>query len=289
MLNQAFHIISLDEYHHGQGAFADGKSILGKILDSPMHYRYHKDNPEREDIFEKVMVKYNTGTAFHTYFGEPEKFEKEITVYRKFKGPGSVALNEDLKQSIRDSGMIPIQPDILTMLQDFDKMIHSGEYETARNIIENEDNFVEHSGFWEDPETGLWLKTRPDIIAPNKVLWDLKKHASVKSFKSQATELHYDLQAWMGLIGVSILTGIEHDQFGFVVFHAKEKPYDIEIVMADEKMLISGKDKFERATDRLRHCLDTDTWPGKYGDEVGFVGPTYYRLKELERMGLITN
>jgi len=94
--------------------------------------------------------------------------------------------------------------------------------------------------------------------------------------------LHYDLQAYMVLVGCSILTGVEHNHFGFIVFHAKDKPYDIEIVRADDDFLRSGKEKFFRALDILNHCRETDKWPGKYPDEVGTISPTDWRLRQLE-------
>ncbi len=274
--------LSLQEYHHGIGAFAESKSSLANILDCPRKFRYKKEHPEGLDVFDRAAKKFNDGTAFHTYFGEYEKFETEIAIYKLFTGTGSVALNKDLKQSIRDKGQTPIEENTRIMLADFNTLLRSGEHEKAREVIEHPDRFVEYSGFWQDPDTGIWLKTRPDNIASNMVIWDLKKHTSIKPFKSQAMTLHYDLQAYMALVGCSILTGVEHTAFGFIVFHAIEKPYDIEIVMADEDFIESGRDKFHTAITTLKECLDTDKWPGKYKDEIGWLSPTGWRFRQME-------
>lgn len=282
MLNQGFKIMTLQEYHHGQGAFAESKSNLSSILDRPRKFKYEKDNPEQLDVFDLKAKKFNDGTAFHTYFGEPKKLEKEIVIYTPFTGKGSVALNEGYKQDIRDTGQTPISQDVFVMLKDFDNLLHSGEHEEARKIIEHPDRFVEYSGFWQDPDTGIWLKTRPDNLASNVVIWELKKHTTPTAFKKQAMFLHYDLQAYMALEGCSIITGVPHTDFGFIVFHAQEKPYDIEIVMADRKFIESGRDKFYTAILTLKDCLDTDKWPGKYPDEIGWISPPDWRLKQLE-------
>jgi len=274
--------LSLQEYHHGIGSFAESKSSLANILDSPRKFKFEKDNSEQIDIFEKSAKKFNDGTAFHTYFGEPEKFTTEITIYKPHKGDGSVALNKDLKQTIRDSGQTPIDQNISDMLKDFDNLLHSGEHEKAREVIEHPDRFVEYSGFWQDPDTGIWLKTRPDNIASNVVIWDLKKHTTPKSFRNQAMSLHYDLQAYMALTGCSILTGVDHTAFGFIVFHAMEKPYDIEIVMADSAFIDSGREKFYEAITKLKECRDTGKWPGKYKDEIGWLSPTEWRLRQIK-------
>lgn len=281
MLTPGFKIMSLWEYHHGIGAFAEGKTTLASILDSARKFKFKKSEPQL-DVFDLKAKKFNDGTAFHTYFGEPEKFAKEITIYTPFTGKGSVALNRDLKQSIRDSGQTPINADIEIMLRDFHTLLHSGEHEEARKIIEHPDKYVEHSGFWQDYETGIWLKTRPDNISSDVVIWDLKKHTSIKSFKSQATELHYDLQLYMALVGCSILTEIEHTEGGYIVFHAREKPYDIEVKRADWDFIESGRDKFETALSLLKECQDSGKWPGKYSDEIGWLSPADWRLRQLE-------
>ena len=283
MLSQGFYQnLSLKDYHHGIGAFAESKSWLSNILDSARKLKHEKSQPEL-DIFDGKAVKFNDGTGLHTYFGEPEKFGTEIVIYKPFKGEGSVALNKDLKQTIRDSKQTPIKADVLAMLKDFDELLHSGEHEEARKIIEHPDRIVEQSGFFQDSKTGLWLKIRPDTIIPIDVaIWDLKKHTTPTGFQKQAMYLHYDLQAYMCLIGCSIFTGVEHKQFGFIVFHAKEKPYDIEIARADYEFIESGRRKFVKATTLLKDCLDSDKWPGKYPDEVGTISPTSWRLRQLE-------
>jgi len=287
MLKPGFYVMGNQDYHTGRGAFAESKSSLSSILPpdgSPKKFKWHKDNPEILDIFDVKCEKFNNGTAFHTWFNEKEKFNKEIVVYKPFKGKGSVALNDELKQSIRDAGQTPIKADVLEMLQEFDTVIHSGEYEEARKVIEAEDRFVEYSGFWQDPETGIWLKTRPDIVTHDQVIWDLKKHSNIKSFRNEAINLHYDLQAHMALVGVSAITGMEHINFGFIIFHAFEKPYEIEILMADGDFLNSGKEKFETATLTLKGCLDTDKWPGKYADYIDWLGVPGWRKRQLENL-----
>ena len=288
MLNAGFYKMSNQSYHTGQGAFAESKSSLANILDSPRKYRFEKDNPEELDVFDLKAKKFNDGTAFHTWFLERENVVKEIILYKPYEGKGSVALNKDLKQEIRDSGETPINTDVLEMLGDFDTLLHSGEHETARKVIEHPDKFVEYSGFWQDPETGIWLKTRPDLISSDVVIWDLKKHTTPTGFQKQAMYLHYDLQAYMALTGCTIITKAinpdvpKHTDFRFIVFHANEKPYDIEIVMADYDFIESGRRKFVKATTVLRECLDNDKWPGKYPDEVGTISPTDWRLRQLE-------
>ena len=280
-IKAGFYQMSLQEYHHGIGAFAESKSSLSNILDSARKFKFEK-SATPIDIFDLKAKKFNDGTAFHTYFGEPEKFASEISISQKFTGTGSRAFNEAYKQVVREKGLIPITTDTEIMLHDFHTLLHSGEHEEARKIIEHPDRFVEYSGFWRDYETGIWLKTRPDNLAIDVVVWDLKKHTTPKPFKNQAIDLHYDLQLYMALVGCSILTGVEHTEGGYIVFHAREKPYDIEVVRADWDFIESGRDKFETALSLLAECRDNDKWPGKYKDEIGTLSPADWRLRQME-------
>ena len=271
-------------YHYGIGSGWISKSVLSKILGpggSPRIFKHNLDNPERPDIFDKTAVKFNNGTAFHTRNLEPEKFDKEIVTVREFSGKGSQAERNEWRDKIRALGQVPVSGAYIDTLKALEAMLNSGAYEEARQIIQGKDNFIEMSGFWIDPETGIYCKIRPDLIRPNRVIWDLKNHTSIKSFRRQAMDLNYDFQAVMCLDGVSAITGVEHDSFGFVVFHSGEAPYDIEVVMADDNFIKSGKEKLGRAKGLLMSCTESGKWPGKYEDGIELLSPPKWRLEQL--------
>lgn len=275
------------EYHHGIGKNWLSKSALSEILPpggSPRAFKYAQDHPEELDLFDKKAEKFHRGTAFHSFLLEPTIFKDQVVPIETFSGTGSVAARKLWQDGIRESGKTPINPDYLDVMREIERLLDSGEHETALNIIYNPDNFVEKSGFWIDPGTGMKLKTRIDIMAPNAVLWDLKTHSSIKSFQNQAIDLHYDLQAAMGLEGATRITGHEHTQFGFVVFHIADPPYDIEVVLADDKFLKSGREKLDHARNLYRHCTETGKWPGKYLDEVGVLEAPDWRQKQLDSL-----
>lgn len=282
-----FYTMSNWEYHHGIGRGWLSKSSLSNILPpdgSPRAFKYAQDNPEALDIFDKEAEKFNRGTAFHTFFLEPDLFKSEIIPIETFSGKGSTQARKDWQDSIRESGKTPIKPEYIEIMQELQTLLMSGEHEVARNIIYNDDNFTEKSGFWIDAETGLKLKMRIDLIQSNMVMWDLKTHASIKSFQNQAINLHYDLQAAMGLEGAAQITGEKHTKFGFVVFHIAKPPYDIEVVLADDDFLASGKQKLEHAKNLYRMCKESGKWPGKYLDEVEVLVPPQWRLSQLENI-----
>ena len=282
------------DYHYGRGKAGLSKSFLSKILapdGSPRKFKHAIDNPEKspsifsKDLREANLAKtFNRGTAFHTYFLEREKFKDTISIIpedidrRTNVGKAEWAEYQD---KVRENKLTPIYADYMDTLKAFDKMLESGEYDTAKAILQGKDNFTEMSGFWEDPETGILLKTRPDIIQSNMIIWDLKTYASFKSFRNQAINLNYDLQAYMGLEGATRITSKKHTEFAFLVFHIKEEPYDIEVFLCDEDFIISGKEKFDRAIGTYMTCVNEDKWPG-CPDEVQILSPPGWRMNQLK-------
>ena len=277
------------EYHYGIGKDWLSKSALSEIIlppsgdGSPRQFRYNRDHPEELDIFDKEAEKFNRGTAFHTHFLEPDNFKDEIVPIETFSGTGSRAARNEWKDEIKASGKTPITPEYIEAMKEFEKLLHSGEHDIARNIIYNDDNFTEKSGFWIDKETEMKFKMRADIMSPYGVIWDLKTHASIKRFMNQAISLHYDLQAALALEGATKITDHKHGRFGFVVFHLyKKKPFDIEVVEASKDFLRSGLKKLKYVKSLYQHCTESGKWPGKFKDEVKLLDIPEFRRMQMQ-------
>jgi len=281
-IETGFYRISLRDYHNDPTAREwYSKSSLSTLLSgSPRQFKYEQDNPEILDIFDLKAEKYNRGTAIHTYLLEPELFEKDIIVIPEFFGTGSRKEKAEWQDRIRAEGKTPIKPEVMDICKGLEDSLNSGWYGTAAGKIQDPHAIVEQSGFWIDEKTGLKCKTRPDIINLQMELWDLKSHAPKgKPFAAGICDKDYDLQAYMGLEGMSRITGKVHQDFGFIALHTKP-PYDIEVVHCDADMIRSAEEKFERSTRVLKECLDRNIWPG-LPDEVMEVGPPGWRMKQL--------
>ncbi|MFH1628153.1 MAG: PD-(D/E)XK nuclease-like domain-containing protein [Pseudomonadota bacterium] len=281
-IETGFYRISLRDYHNDPAAREwYSKSSLSTLLSgSPRQFRYEQDHPEILDIFDLKAEKWNRGTAIHTYLLELELFEKEIIVIPEFFGTGSRKEKAEWQDHIRAEGKTPIKPEVLDICKGLEDSLNSGWYGTAARLIQDPCAIIEQSGFWIDAKTGLKCKTRPDTINLQMELWDLKSHTPGRApFASQICSLDYDLQAYMGLEGVSRITGKEHRDFGFIALHTIA-PYDVEVVHCDADMIRSGEEKFERATRILKECLDKNMWPG-LPDEVMEVAPPAWRMKQL--------
>lgn len=122
---------------------------------------------------------------------------------------------------------------------------------------------IERSMFWKDPETEIWLKSRPDAV-PNAdgVFADLKTTSSFAEdfLERQLHDAGYYLQAAMTRMVCRGL-GIPFETFAFVYVLNDDVP-DTTVVEINELDIERGERVIRWALDTIRQCLDTGTWPG---------------------------
>ena len=278
-LKQGLYTMANEDYHRGRGAFAISKSGLKKMVhpDSPRIFKYESDLPGEQDVFDKKhMETFNPGTALHTKILEPDLWDKEIYVI-----PDGERVTQPLKNTVMAMGKTPIRHYVAEMVQDVHKLLHSGEHETARKILTHEKNRIELSGFWQDKSTGVWCKTRPDLIAWNGIVWDVKTNRNVgKPWSDTCFNLCYHWQAAMALDGLTAITGRQHSIFGHIVFDIDKPPYDIGVRYMDEELIDIGQTEYMEALYLYAECLKNDKWPGRYPDEIEVVYPPKWAMNK---------
>lgn len=278
-LKQRFYLLKNESYHRGLGAFAVSKSGLKIFDDSPRIYKYQIDHPEELDVFDrKHMSTFNPGTALHTYILERDNYEKEIYIIED-----KVSISATLKNTVRMMGKTPIRMATHEMILAMDKLLHSGEHETAREALEDPNKCIEYSGFWKDDETGIWLKTRPDLLLDVPFIWDIKTHGkgnTQEKWENEIVNYGYHMQAAMALDGCTAITGIEHKFFGHIVFEIDQPPYDIAVYILDQDIIEFGRLKYKDILYRLAGCLEKDKWPGRHPDEPIRVNAPSWAIKQ---------
>lgn len=126
---------------------------------------------------------------------------------------------------------------------------------------------IEHSLFWIDPKTGIWLKARPDA-APS---WDgefsdLKTCRYIGGIDQDVFEYRYDMQAALQRWGTRALLGIDMKVFYFV-FVESEVPHCVDVVTLDEQPIIQAEQDLRAALDAFAYCLKTGRWFGPRGTQ----------------------
>jgi hypothetical protein len=154
------------------------------------------------------------------------------------------------------------------------------------------DGMIERSLFWIDAETGIWLRSRPDVI-PNGSgdFVDLKTAASVArpDIERSIGDYGYFMQASLLRIGCRVL-GIPFESFTFV-FVEKTVPHCTRVVVIKDHELDRGERCIRASLRTFAECLDTGIWPGPGDQEDAewVESPSWMqtatdsRLDEIER------
>lgn len=130
------------------------------------------------------------------------------------------------------------------------------------------DGKVERSLIWKDAETGIWIKSRPDVI-PNASgdYADLKTSVSVttEALQKSLAAFHYPMQgAVVGMASEAVL-GLPMQSFT-LVWVEKAEPWCVRVTTLTPEDLARGAMQVRQALRTMARCLDAGHWPGPGGD-----------------------
>ncbi|WP_260923412.1 PD-(D/E)XK nuclease-like domain-containing protein [Novosphingobium sp. 9] len=142
---------------------------------------------------------------------------------------------------------------------------------------------------WQDPETGVWLRARPDF-RPNSILTkrammvvsDLKfvaeSNASPEGFAKAIHNFGYHQSAAFYMDGIKAIYGHYPTHWVHVVVE-RDAPHCVALYELPGEDIERGRVLNRRAINLFAHCLRENRWPG-YADEPAQVGlPTWARMR----------
>lgn len=141
---------------------------------------------------------------------------------------------------------------------------------------------IEHSIFYIDEKTGLWVKVRPDVIPTDSlIIGDLKTSASVQPQEVRRALANHGYHQQLALIADAIFatTGLVTTDH-ILIFIKSSRPYSINHKPITPEAIHRGRQQNRRALDRIAECLKTGYWPGPDDDEVP-AGLPDWREKQL--------
>lgn len=247
--------ISNEVYHADRSCVS--VSSLKQLLRSPAHFRAHLDGQRHET---PAMF---FGTAIHARLLEPDLFAREYVV----APTGDKRTSESKAFHLANADKRILTADQAVAIEGIARNVaaHSSLSTLLRAGLK------EQTIIWQDQETGIWLKIRPDCLCSDLgtgICLDVKStdDASPAEFPRACVNFDYDLQSAVYRDG--LLTVFRRD-FDFC-FGAVEKsePYGVALYGAPDEMLIRGRRRFRRALAILQRCLETDEWPSyqPFGD-----------------------
>lgn len=248
--------------------------------------RFWWDNPRLNPKAEEKRTKaLDVGTAAHAWIIHGESFVDSIAVM-----PPEL----DLRSNAGKAFAVQAEGEGKTLIRSHEfeaiKAMRDAvlRCDLARLALEN--GQPEQSLFWQDEETGVWLRCRPDWMPTAlRFIPDYKTARSCvpADFERSVDEYGYHIQAAHYLDGIGKVTGHQPDAFFFIV-QEKQAPYLVSVCALSEEAMHWGRLLVRRAIRVFADCLERDWWPGYDGNvaTVGLPGYAAKRYEAMDAMGL---
>ncbi|EJU5647708.1 PD-(D/E)XK nuclease-like domain-containing protein [Salmonella enterica] len=250
-----YYDIPNEAYHAGPGV---SKSQLDDIADTPAIYLWRKNAPVDTEKTKSL----DTGTAFHCRVLEPEEFSKRFIIAPEFNRRTSAGKEEEktfLEECARTGRTVLTAEEgrkIELMYQSV-MVLPLGQW-----LVESA-GYAESSVYWEDPETGILCRCRPDKIIPEfHWIMDVKTTADIQRFRTAYYDYRYHVQDAFYSDGYRAQFG-EIPTFVFLVASTTAEcgRYPVEIFMMGEDAKLAGQREYRRNLQTLAECLNNDEWP----------------------------
>lgn len=256
--------LSQSEYRNAPGLSRSDLMLMDK---TPAHYMYSKSNPQEAT---PAMIE---GSALHALILEPDTFEGSYAVM-----PESIKMKGTNKY---DTWIAEERLEMHTILSKRQWDMIEGMF-LAVNEAKKAKLYLnghhEKCFFWNDPDTGILLKCRPDSIHLKAgVIADLKSTTSAhpKDFMKKVHDLSYHVQAAFYIDGVieAIKQGGKGDfefknpdSFMFIAVE-KEPPHCIGYYDLSPSFIDEGRKIYKMLVKKYNESFKSDNWHG-YSDKV---------------------
>lgn len=238
--------------YHSKSAYS--KSQLDHVSNAPGLLSWSKKAPSDESSAAALV-----GTALHTLLLEPNLFESQYAIEptgldRRTKvGKANAELFE---QEVASKGLIVLTSQEWDMLQaQRDSVMAHAE---ARALLESKQGKAELSVFWQDPDTGLECRCRPDWWAYPEVLLDVKTtdDPSAWAFGKSTNDYRYHVQDSFYSDGCSIASGTNIEEFLFLAIGKKRElgRYPVRLYRLNHRAKDLGRDLYKKDLNTILTC-----------------------------------
>lgn len=146
------------------------------------------------------------------------------------------------------------------------------------------DGKVERSLIWKDAETGIWIKSRPDVI-PNAsaMVADLKTTTSVTDDALAKSLASFGYQVQGAVVGMAMqaVLGVQMEAFA-LVWVEKAEPFCVRVTQLTPDDLERGRLQVRAALRTMARCLDTGIWPGPGGADASYLSLPAYAANRID-------
>lgn len=216
----------------------------------------------------KEVKAFKDGGMVHKYLLEREDFEKEYVLIKQsdFPFPEQTLAKKENKAFIESQERIVVTEDEWSFVVNVCTRASQDKFFTK---VLNGGN-VEDSFFWNCDETGLPLKTRPDLWKKGKsgvIVIDPKTTQDISEFTKSVCNLDYPLQAAIQCDGIRACTGMDVSAYLYLAIE-KEYPYDYCLYRLSEDDIEVGRRKYIHLLYKIKEVIESGNIPS-YGQQYG--------------------
>lgn len=288
------HLSSADYHRHD---LCDGPSISSTGLKTIISkgamafHRFWDGNPNRK--VPKVTKEMLFGRAFHAAILEMKDFRKTFIMQpATYPDPktgkakpwsGNATWCKEWTEKALDDGLTILTADEVSQIRGMAKELAA--HPLVRNGALN--GLIEHALIYRDEETGIWIKTRPDVIPTSDLsIVDLKSIADISDKGISKAIGDYGMGQQGALVGEACKAVLDQEMTSFsLCFSQKEEPHEARIHTMIGEDLELGHRANRAALRTFARCLETGIWPGLGGiqTDAGYVSMQPYKRTEIER------
>ncbi|SUA58231.1 PD-(D/E)XK nuclease-like domain-containing protein [Oligella urethralis] len=245
------------------------KSGLDLIARSPAHYLYRE--PSTNTRFMQI------GTAIHCAILEPDRFKDEYILLIDANDRRSPEYQAAKKEHGEEFVLVSHEVENVLGMQ---ASVYANPVAKKWLDLPSE---KELSIFAKDPETGVTVRIRPDILTACGSIVDLKKtqDARPREFSKSIYNYRYHVQVAFYLDVYKWVTGDECQSFRFLAVEEK-RPYSSMVYMLDDLAIDEGRKLYREALNVYADCLEKNQWPSYLCADDEIVSLPDWEVRRLE-------
>lgn len=247
--------ITNEAYHAGQGI---SNTHLTNLVRSPAHYQQWLTELQSDTDDMKL------GRLTHAVLLEPETVQSRFLI-----APNDDGRTKEYKDFAKDNaGFEIIKPKMLVQAKTIAEAL-KGKVLSNPSLNNLFVGLNEQAFYWNDPDTGILCKCKPDVLTNVGIITDLKvtEDASEKTYQAQIARQMYFMQSAFYIDGVNHAiqqAGLDlvHPDSSVLVAIERDAPYEIGIYALDPRAIAFGRAQYKRLLKTYAECLKTGQWPG---------------------------
>ena len=253
------------DYHSYEGISKSGLDVIDR---SPAHFMYGaKREPSREMAI---------GTAIHTAILEPEKFATDYVLLKDIKDRRASEYKQAIKVHSPENVLVASEADNVA------GMVESVYSQPIAAASLRMDGWRELSAVVEDPETGVLLRCRFDLLTVHGQSVDLKKTRDSRAteFAKSVYNYRYHVQDAMYSHVYELITGEPLQSFEFLAVE-EQPPHCAMMFELDREAKQIGYQEYRRNLLTYAECEKSNEWPG-YDQEEELLSLPSWAISQYE-------